>query len=145
MRDRIEELGITEALVQRQGEHAIRIELPGVQDPSQAKNVIGATASLAFYEAKSPTDARSYDDLILEDGNGRPVILAKRPVLSGEHIVNARAGVDNMGMSEVNISLDHAGGKIMSDFPVNTLANRWRPSIANIKPMRVAKPFAVRK
>ena len=116
MRDRIEELGITEALVQRQGEHAIRIELPGVQDPSQAKNVIGATASLAFYEAKSPTDARSYDDLILEDGNGRPVILAKRPVLSGEHIVNARAGVDNMGMSEVNISLDHAGGKIMSDF-----------------------------
>ncbi|ENM5747670.1 protein translocase subunit SecD [Vibrio mimicus] len=116
MRDRIEELGITEALVQRQGEHAIRIELPGVQDPSQAKNVIGATASLAFYEAKSPTDARSFDDLILEDGNGRPVILAKRPVLSGEHIVNARAGVDNMGMSEVNISLDHAGGKIMSDF-----------------------------
>lgn len=116
MRDRIEELGITEALVQRQGEHAIRIELPGVQDPSQAKNVIGATASLAFYQAKSASEARSMEDLLLEDANGRTVILAKRPVLSGEHIVNARAGVDNMGMSEVNISLDHAGGKIMSDF-----------------------------
>ncbi|QIL86927.1 protein translocase subunit SecD (plasmid) [Vibrio sp. HDW18] len=116
MRDRIEELGITEALVQRQGEHAIRIELPGVQDPSQAKNVIGATASLAFYQAKSASEARSMEDLLLEDANGRTVILTKRPVLSGEHIVNARAGVDNMGMSEVNISLDHAGGKIMSDF-----------------------------
>jgi preprotein translocase subunit SecD len=49
MRSRIEELGITEALVQRQGENRIRIELPGVQDPATAKNVIGATASLAFY------------------------------------------------------------------------------------------------
>ncbi|WP_275725501.1 protein translocase subunit SecD [Vibrio furnissii] len=116
MRDRIEELGITEALVQRQGEHSIRIELPGVQDPSQAKNVIGATASLAFYEAKTGSDAMSNDSLVLKDNNGRIVVLNKRPVLTGDHIVNARAGVDNMGLSEVNISLDHAGGKIMSDF-----------------------------
>lgn len=116
MRDRIEELGITEALVQRQGEHSIRIELPGVQDPSQAKNVIGATASLAFYEAKTGSDAMSNDSLVLKDNNGRTVVLNKRPVLTGDHIVNARAGVDNMGLSEVNISLDHAGGKIMSDF-----------------------------
>lgn len=113
MRDRIEELGITEALVQRQGEHSIRIELPGVQDPSQAKNVIGATATLAFHEAKS---VKSYNDIELPDNDGRNVIVAKRPVLTGEHIVNARAGVDQMGMSEVNISLDNAGGKTMSDF-----------------------------
>ncbi|MBY7818457.1 protein translocase subunit SecD [Vibrio fluvialis] len=116
MRDRIEELGITEALVQRQGEHSIRIELPGVQDPSQAKKVIGATASLAFYEAKSGSEAVSGDDLVLKDNNGRTVVLSKRPVLTGDHIVNARAGIDKMGFSEVNISLDHAGGKIMSDF-----------------------------
>ncbi|NAW65293.1 protein translocase subunit SecD [Photobacterium halotolerans] len=116
MRDRIEELGITEALVQRQGEHSIRIELPGVQDPSQAKNVIGATASLAFYEVKSGSEAGSADVIRLKDNSGRTVILNKRPVLSGEHIVNARAGMDQVGFSEVNISLDHAGGKIMSDF-----------------------------
>ncbi|MFY2506952.1 protein translocase subunit SecD [Vibrio pectenicida] len=116
MRDRIEELGITEALVQRQGEHSIRIELPGVQDPSQAKNVIGATASLAFHEAKSPSEAASYDNIVLKDNNGRDVLLSKRPVLTGEHIVNARAGMDKMGFSEVNISLDHSGGKVMSDF-----------------------------
>ncbi len=116
MRDRIEELGITEALVQRQGEHSIRIELPGVQDPSLAKNVIGATATLAFHEAKSPSEGLSYGDIVLKDNDGRDVILAKRPVLTGEHINNARAGVDKMGMSEVNISLDHAGGKLMSEF-----------------------------
>ncbi|WGY45366.1 protein translocase subunit SecD [Vibrio sp. ABG19] len=116
MRDRIEELGITEALVQRQGEHSIRIELPGVQDPSQAKNVIGATASLAFYEAKTGDEALSRDNLVLKDNEGKAVVLNKRPVLTGDHIVNARAGVDKMGFSEVNISLDHAGGKVMSDF-----------------------------
>ncbi|NOI60915.1 protein translocase subunit SecD [Vibrio coralliilyticus] len=116
MRDRIEELGITEALVQRQGEHSIRIELPGVQDPSQAKNVIGATATLAFHEAKSPSEGVSYGDIVLKDNDGRDVVLSKRPVLTGEHIVNARAGVDKMGFSEVNISLDHSGGKTMSDF-----------------------------
>tara|TARA_Y100001956_G_scaffold53675_1_gene52393 strand:- start:970 stop:2811 length:1842 start_codon:yes stop_codon:yes gene_type:complete len=116
MRDRIEELGITEAAVQRQGEHSIRIELPGVQDPSQAKNVIGATATLAFHEAKSPSEGLGYGDIVLKDNDGRDVVLSKRAVLTGEHIVNARAGIDKMGFSEVNISLDHAGGKIMSDF-----------------------------
>ncbi|MCQ6497905.1 SecDF P1 head subdomain-containing protein, partial [Vibrio parahaemolyticus] len=92
------------------------IELPGVQDPAQAKNVIGATASLALYEMKDASQAHSSQDLVLQDNDGRTVILAKRPVLTGEHIVNARADVDKMGMSEVNISLDHAGGKKMSDF-----------------------------
>ncbi|WP_295893372.1 protein translocase subunit SecD [uncultured Vibrio sp.] len=116
MRDRIEELGITEALVQRQGESGIRIELPGVQDPTQAKNVIGATASLSFHQAKSTLEGMTRSDMVLNDENGQPVMLSKRPVLTGEHIVNARAGVDQMGMSEVNISLDHTGGKLMSDF-----------------------------
>ena len=116
MRDRIEELGITEAMVQRQGEHAIRIELPGVQDPTLAKKVIGATATLAFHEARGSSDGKAYGDIVLKDNDNRDVTLAKRPVLTGEHITNARAGVDKVGFSEVNISLDHAGGKIMSDF-----------------------------
>ncbi|RJX71384.1 protein translocase subunit SecD [Vibrio sinensis] len=116
MRDRIEELGITEALVQRQGEHSIRIELPGIQDPAQAKNVIGATATLAFHEVKSASEGMTGNQIVLRDEHNQPVVLAKRPALTGEHIINARAGVDKMGFSEVNISLDHAGGKIMSDF-----------------------------
>ena len=113
MRSRIEELGITEAAVQRQGEHRIRIELPGVQDPAAAKNVIGATASLAFYEVKP--DRTNGTEMIL-DQDGRPVHVISKPVLTGEHIVDARAGMGDMGMPEVNISLDSAGGKMMSDF-----------------------------
>ncbi|GEA51832.1 protein translocase subunit SecD [Vibrio inusitatus NBRC 102082] len=116
MRGRIEELGITEAVVQRQGSDNIRIELPGVQDPAQAKNVIGATASLAFYEVKGASAAYNSQNLVLKDNDGRSVVLEKRPVLTGEHITNARSGMDEMGFSEVNITLDHAGGKKMSDF-----------------------------
>ncbi|NVD08962.1 protein translocase subunit SecD [Vibrio sp. JPW-9-11-11] len=116
MRDRIEELGITEALVQRQGEHSIRIELPGVQDPSLAKHVIGATASLAFHQARTSSEASDYGDVVLKNNQGVDVAIAKRPVLTGEHIINARAGVDKMGLAEVNITLDHAGGKLMSEF-----------------------------
>nr|WP_086940180.1 protein translocase subunit SecD [Thaumasiovibrio occultus] len=116
MRDRIEELGITEASVQRQGEQGIRIELPGVQDPSQAKNVIGATASLAFYEVKTGSDAQLRSDLILPDEYGEPVRLNRRPIITGEHIVNAQSSVDEMGMPEVGITLDSAGGDLMSTF-----------------------------
>lgn len=113
MRSRIEELGITEAAVQRQGEHRIRIELPGVQDPAAAKNVIGATASLAFYEVVSDGKPGS---MLIPDQNGRPVHVTRKPVLSGDHIVDARASMGEMGMPEVNISLDSTGGKKMSDF-----------------------------
>ena len=114
MRQRIEELGITEASVQRQGETGIRIELPGVQDPALAKRVIGATASLAFHEVS--TSSNPVSTLKVKDEQGKQVILVKKPVLTGEHIVNARVGFDQMHRPEVDISLDHAGGKMMSDF-----------------------------
>lgn len=113
MRSRIEELGITEALVQRQGENRIRIELPGVQDPAAAKNVIGATASLAFYAVKEQGTGSTME---VPDENGRPVRVGRKPVLSGDHIVDARASLGEMGMAEVNIVLDSSGGKIMSEF-----------------------------
>ncbi|OCH18012.1 protein-export membrane protein SecD [Aliivibrio sp. 1S165] len=113
MRSRIEELGITEALVQRQGENRIRIELPGVQDPAAAKNVIGATASLAFYAVKEQGTGSTME---VPDENGRPIRVGRKPVLSGDHIVDARASLGEMGMAEVNIVLDSSGGKIMSEF-----------------------------
>ncbi len=137
MRDRIEELGITEAMVQRQGENSIRIELPGVQDPAQAKNVIGATASLAFHQVKSPSERVTRSDYVVQDNDGNDVVLVKRPVLTGEHIVNARAGVGEMGMAEVNISLDHAGGRKMSDFSSRNIgepmATVYREYTTNVK------------
>ncbi|AZG72470.1 protein translocase subunit SecD [Shewanella livingstonensis] len=113
MRSRIEELGITEALVQRQGDHRIRIELPGVQDPATAKNVIGATASLAFYPVL-PKD--SVNAVMINDQHNKPVYVSRKPVLGGDHIIDARATTGDFGMAKVNISLDSAGGKLMSDF-----------------------------
>lgn len=113
MRSRIEELGITEALVQRQGDHRIRIELPGVQDPAAAKNVIGATASLAFFEVK---ESGSVNAMVLNDKSGKPIYVSRTPVLGGDHIVDARASLGEMGMAEVNINLDRVGGQKMSEF-----------------------------
>jgi preprotein translocase subunit SecD len=113
MRSRIEELGIIEALVQRQGEHRIRIELPGVQDPATAKNVIGATASLAFYPVMQ---TGALNAIVFYDQHNNPVYVSSNPVFGGEHIIDARAASGDFGMAKVNISLDAAGGKFMSDF-----------------------------
>ncbi|MEL0658481.1 protein translocase subunit SecD [Psychromonas arctica] len=110
MRDRIEALGITEAVVQRQGTHFIRIELPGVQDPSQARRIIGATASLDFYPLQSQGGK------LYKDKNGEAIRLASTPIMSGSHITDARSQYGEMGMPEVFITLDSAGGKLMSDF-----------------------------
>ncbi|MFM5818143.1 protein translocase subunit SecD [Aeromonas sanarellii] len=110
LKKRINELGIVEASVVRQGQDGIRIELPGVHNPRQAKEVIGATASLAFYEAKA--DSR----FVMADRNGQAVGLARQPVLSGEHIVDARSNMGEMGQPQVNIVLDTLGGSKMNQF-----------------------------
>ncbi|WP_439842805.1 protein translocase subunit SecD [Aeromonas taiwanensis] len=110
LKKRINELGIVEASVQRQGQEGIRIELPGVHNPRQAKEVIGATASLAFYEAKA--DSRFF----MADRSGQAVGLARQPVLTGEHIVDARANMGEMGQPQVNIVLDTLGGSKMNQF-----------------------------
>ncbi|MCL1039152.1 protein translocase subunit SecD [Shewanella submarina] len=110
LRNRIGELGIVEASVIRQGRDHIRIELPGVHDPKQAKTVIGATASLAFH--KADINGR----LLMTDTRGNQVSLLKKPVITGEHIVDARSGTDEMGRPLVSIQLDGPGGSKMTDF-----------------------------
>ncbi|KXI28459.1 protein translocase subunit SecD [Paraglaciecola hydrolytica] len=123
LRGRIAELGITEAVTQRQGKNRIRIELPGVKDPEQAKRIIGATASLDFYElASSDTmGAKNFSD---EDG--RHLTVAPKPIFSGSNIENANAGRDELGMALVNLALDGLGGKRMSEF---SKANIGKPMV----------------
>ncbi|WP_318517221.1 protein translocase subunit SecD [Photobacterium leiognathi] len=110
LRSRINELGVVEASVQRQGRNHIRIELPGLYDPKQAKLIIGATASLSFYEA-SETGALTINNL-----QGLPIKLLRQPVLSGEHIIDANSSLDEMGRPQVNIKLDGLGGDKMVSF-----------------------------
>ncbi|MBL4942234.1 MAG: protein translocase subunit SecD [Colwellia sp.] len=114
MRGRIEELGITEAVTQKQGKNRIRIELPGVHDPEEAKRIIGATASLDFYQMAEHSKAVGI--LQMTDDNGRKLRMNSKVVFSGSSIKNARAGQDEMGMPLVKLTLDSVGGKKMSAF-----------------------------
>lgn len=110
LRSRIEELGITEAVTQRQGKQRIRIELPGVQDPAEAKRIIGATASLGFYQLKE----RGGQTFNLQSGG--TIKLDPVPIFTGEHINNANIGRDDWGKPLVQLSLDSQGGDAMSAF-----------------------------
>lgn len=110
LRSRIEELGITEAVTQRQGKHRIRIELPGVQDPAQAKRIIGATASLGFYQLNE-VNGKTFTMQ-----SGGTIELDPVPIFTGDHINNAHSGRDEWGKPLVQLSLDAQGGDAMSAF-----------------------------
>lgn len=110
LRGRIEELGITEAVTQRQGKQRIRIELPGVQDPSEAKRIIGATATLDFYQVVE-VGGKAFN----VQGGG-VVNLNPMAIFSGDHISNASVGKDEWGKPLVQLSLDSQGGDAMSAF-----------------------------
>ena len=114
MRGRIEELGITEAVTQKQGKNRIRIELPGVHDPEEAKRIIGATATLDFYQMAE--NSKAVGVMQMTDDSGRRLRMNSQVVFSGSHIKNARSGQDDMGLPLVNLTLDGIGGNKMSEF-----------------------------
>ncbi|TWP33086.1 protein translocase subunit SecD [Xylella fastidiosa subsp. fastidiosa] len=129
LRNRINELGVAEPIIQRQGDDRIVVELPGVQDTAEAKRLIGATATLEFrgvvdgdaYEAvrtgNVPTEARVY----YIRGTNQPVLLNKRVIVSGDEMVNATVGVDENGMPAVNVTLSNAAGQRMLDYTQRNL------------------------
>ena len=132
LRKRVTELGVAEAVIQRQGAERIVVELPGVQDTARAKEILGATATLEFrlvngnanLEAASRGMVTS-DSEVKYDRNNRPIVLYKRAVLGGEHITNASSGVDqNTSRPQVSVTLDSEGGEIMSQ---TTRANIQKP------------------
>ena len=122
LRKRVAELGVAEAVIQRQGAERIVIELPGVQDTARAKEILGATATLEFRIVNSLVNPESAargmlpsDTEIKYDRQGRPVALYKRAVLGGEHIINSSSGLDqNTNTPQVSVTLDSEGGEIMS-------------------------------
>lgn len=114
MRGRIEQLGITEGVVQLQGKNRIRIEIPGIKDLEQAERLIGATASLTFYQFAQyvPQQAR----YSIEDSEFGRLTLAALPIFTGSNITDAQSGRDEYGQPLVNLVLDNEGGQKMSDF-----------------------------
>jgi len=118
LRNRVNELGVAEPLVQRQGRNRIVVELPGIQDTAEAKRILGKTANLEFrLEAKGDADSTSKEQFDFREGRFGPknAWLERDVVITGERVTDARAGFDSQSSQpEVNITLDNEGGSLMS-------------------------------
>jgi preprotein translocase subunit SecD len=131
IRNRVNELGVSEPLVQRQGKKHIIIELPGVQDTAKAKEILNATATIEFRLVDTDGDLSAAlngrvpaSSKLLYERDGKPVLLKKRVMLTGDHIVDAGSSFDEYSRPQVNISLDSAGGGKMSN---GTKSNIGKP------------------
>ena len=121
LRNRVNELGVAEPVIQQQGEDRIVVQLPGVQDTARAKEILGATATLEFRlvdsehvigpDGKAPLGAKLYNDRA-----GRPLILQRKIIVTGDQVVDANSGLDQQsGTPAVFISLNGIGAKKMAD------------------------------
>ncbi|AEH33899.1 SecD [Vibrio anguillarum 775] len=140
LRNRVNELGVAEPLVQRQGASRIVVELPGVQDTARAKEILGATATLEFREVDDKADLAAAasgrapaGSEIKSDRNGRPVVLKKRVILGGQSITDASSSMDEYGRPQVNISLDSEGGNKMSAFSKKNIGKLMATVFAEYK------------
>ncbi len=140
LRNRVNELGVAEPLVQRQGASRIVVELPGVQDTARAKEILGATATLEFREVDSKADIAAAasgrapaGSEVKQDRDGRPVVLKKRVILGGSSITDASSSTDEYGRPQVNISLDSEGGNKMSAFSKKNIGKLMATVFAEYK------------
>ena len=138
LRNRINELGVAEPIIQRQGADRVVVQLPGVQDTAQAKRILGATATLEYrgvvdgnpYEAAAsgnvPPEARIY--YMKEtgpDGKPIPILLNKRVIATGDQLVDARSGFDSRsGSPMVSVRLNGIGGQRMFDYTTENVGKR---------------------
>ena len=115
LRNRVNELGVAEPLVQRQGTNRIVVELPGVQDTARAKNILGKTATLEFrLEANIDASMASKEEFKYRNPTYEPTAFLEREfIITGDNVSNAQASFDENGRPQVNISLDSAGGALM--------------------------------
>ncbi len=132
-RNRVNELGVAEPVIQQQGSNRIVVQLPGIQDTTKAKRVLGRTASLEYRavcegenaeEAQNtgrvPTGCRLYT---FEDG--RPILLSKSVIVSGSHLIDANSSFDSQGGAPVvNVTLNAIGGQRMSRFTIDNVGKR---------------------
>jgi preprotein translocase subunit SecD len=132
LRNRVDALGVAEPLIQQQGDRRIVVQLPGAQDPGRLKELLGATATLEYrlvdtehsvedaVEGRVPVGSKLY-----RDRNGRPVLLLRRVIVTGDQITDASAGFDQRtGQPAVFVSLDGQGARRMREV---TTENVGRP------------------
>ncbi|HET7925219.1 MAG TPA: protein translocase subunit SecD, partial [Rhodanobacteraceae bacterium] len=142
LRNRVNELGVAEAVVQRQGLDRILVELPGIQDPAQAKRVLGSTATLEFhlvdtendpYEAQRRGRAPLGSELHTFRETGQPILLRRDVIASGDQLVDAQPGYEN-GSPIVNVRLDAAGARKMLDTTINNIGKPMAVLFIETKP-----------
>ncbi|KTA83400.1 protein translocase subunit SecD [Aeromonas salmonicida] len=152
IRNRVNELGVAEPLVQQQGAERIVVELPGIQDTARAKEILGATATLEFHMVDETADIQAAADgrvppssKVYNDRNGRPVVLQKRVILTGDHIVGAQSGFDEYSRPQVNIKLDGQGGNKMANFTKDNVGKGMATVFIEYKPVGQPGPDGKRK
>ncbi|NWL79858.1 protein translocase subunit SecD [Pseudomonas taiwanensis] len=115
VRNRVNELGVAEPIVQRQGANRIVVELPGVQDTAEAKRILGKTANLEFrLAAESTASKASTESFEFREPGRPPVPLERSLIITGDQVTDAQASYDENGRPQVNIRLDGHGGELMS-------------------------------
>jgi len=115
LRNRVNELGVAEPLVQRQGPDRIVVELPGVQDTAAAKRIVGATANLEFrLEARTDTPSNETESVGFRNDPARTADLMRDVIITGDSVSSASRGFDENGRAQVNINLDGTGGTLMN-------------------------------
>ncbi|MCF6435505.1 MULTISPECIES: protein translocase subunit SecD [Pseudoalteromonas] len=141
IRNRINQLGVAEPNVQRQGAERIIVQLPGVQDTARAKEILGATATLEFREVDENADVRSAaagrippGTEVINHKDGYPVVLKKRVILEGSHITGAQSGMDEYQRPQVSINLDSKGGAKMNAFTKRAIGKRMATVFIEYKP-----------
>ncbi|QBZ83363.1 protein translocase subunit SecD [Hydrogenovibrio crunogenus] len=122
LRNRINELGVAEPVIQQQGDRRIVVQLPGVQDTAKAKEILGATATLEFRLVEERGDAyraektgyAAHGSRLYHFRDGRPILLKRSIIVSGDNVINAQSGIEpESGSAEVTVTLDGAGGRKM--------------------------------
>ena len=127
LRNRVNELGVSEPLVQRQGQNRIVVELPGIQDTAEAKRILGKVANLEFRLVANidaaATEKQRYE-YRSDDRAGMSEWLERDVIITGERVSNAQASFDQNGRPNVQISLDSEGGTLMSRATRNNVKRR---------------------
>ena len=125
LRNRVNELGVSEPIVQREGKGRIVVELPGVQDSASAKKIIGKTANLEFrLEARNSDSFLRKEKFQYKNPLQGSAFLEKVIVLSGDNVTNAQSSFDENGRPQVNINLDIEGGRAMQKATTGNIGRR---------------------
>ena len=125
LRNRVNELGVAEPLIQQQGAERIVVQLPGVQDTAEAKRVLGSTANLEFrLEAKPDAPSSRTETFPFRNNPDRTAELERDVIITGDNVADAQQSFDENGQPQVNITLDGPGGRMMRDTTRDAIQRR---------------------